>query len=147
MSDAILVASGLHRQLGFALRQASAAVWSDVVRTLEPFGLKPQTYATLLLIEASPGCKQQDVADALGIQRPNIVAMIDHMVEGGWIERQTNLHDRRSYALTLTASGQALLDKSRVAHSEHDARMVAMLGAEGSDALAQSCRVLAGLNI
>jgi len=146
MRNAVLVASGLDLQLGFALRQASTAVWNDVVRTLQPFGLKPQTYATLLLIEASPGCKQQDIADALGIQRPNIVAMIDRMVEAGWIERQTNEHDRRSYALTLTSTGQSLLDASRAAHSDHEARTQARIGADGCAELVRSCQSLIGLN-
>jgi DNA-binding MarR family transcriptional regulator len=145
MAESILVASGLHLQPGFALRQAYQAVWGDLVRTLEPFGLKPQTYATLLLIETAPGCKQQDIADALGIQRPNIVAMIDKMVEAGWIERQTNAHDRRSYALTLAPAGRTLLDTSRVAHGAHEARTRTMLGDDGCKALVRSCRKLARL--
>jgi DNA-binding MarR family transcriptional regulator len=145
MSEAILEASGLPLQLGFALRQAHVAVWADLVRTLEPFGLKPQTYATLLLVDAAPGCKQQDIADALGIQRPNIVAMIDRMVEAGWIDRQTNATDRRSYALTLAPAGRTLLDTSRVAHGAHEARTRTMLGDDGCKALVRSCRKLARL--
>ena len=130
MDRAFLEASGLHRQLGFVLRQAHYAVWQDLVRTLEPVGLKPQSYATLLLVEATPGCKQQDIADALDIQRPNIVALIDRLVAASLLQRKTNASDRRSYALSLTKAGVALLNKSRKAHDAHEARVEALLHQE-----------------
>jgi DNA-binding MarR family transcriptional regulator len=143
MANPFLVASGLHQQPGFILRQAYFAVWGDLIATLEPFGLKPQSYATLLIVETSPGCKQQDIADALGIQRPNIVAMIDKLVAAGWITRAVNPEDRRSYSLTLTAAGSALLETSRAAHSAHEARTLALLGDGGMSALLTSCTKLA----
>lgn len=142
-SNPFLVASGLHRQSGFVLRQASTAIWADLVVTLEPFGLKPQSYATLLIVAANPGCKQQDVADALAIQRPNMVALIDRLVASDWIARSVNAEDRRSYALTLTAAGATLLDASRVAHRAHEERVTALLGASALNALLASCEKLA----
>jgi DNA-binding MarR family transcriptional regulator len=145
MSTAFLEASGLHRQLGFVLRQAYTAVWQDLIRTLEPFGLKPQTYATLLLVEATPGCKQQDVADALDIQRPNIVALIDRLVEAGWLRRETNPSDRRSYALSLTEAGNKLLAESRAAHEVHEARTAALLENRDTRTLVAACARLAKL--
>jgi DNA-binding MarR family transcriptional regulator len=144
MSKAFLEASGLHEQLGFVLRQAYTAVWHDLIRTLEPFGLKPQTYATLLLVEATPGCKQQDVADALDIQRPNIVALIDKLVEAGWLRRETNATDRRSYALSLTDAGTQLLADSRAAHRDHEARTAALLDGKTAPVIA-ACASLSNL--
>ena len=146
MDRAFLEASGLHRQLGFALRQAHYAVWQDLVRTLEPFGLKPQSYAMLLLVEATPGCKQQDIADALDIQRPNIVALIDRLVEAGWLARGMNTRDRRSYALSLTKSGSQLLTESRVAHDAHERRISSILGGE-RDSIVETCLRLASLRL
>lgn len=139
MGNAFLEASGLPTQLGFVLRHAYTAVWQDLTRTLEPFGLKPQSYATLLLVEATPGCKQQDVADALDIQRPNIVALIDKLVEAGWLHRATNTVDRRSYALSLTDAGQALLAESRAAFHAHEARTAALLDPRETGALIAAC--------
>jgi DNA-binding MarR family transcriptional regulator len=145
MPNPFLVASGLHRQPGFVLRQAYFAVWGDLITTLEPFGLKPQTYATLLIVGSSPGCKQQDIADALGIQRPNIVAMIDKLVAAGWIARAVNPDDRRSYSLTLTDEGSALLEASRAAHAAHEARAMALLGEDGMGVLIAGSTKLARL--
>jgi DNA-binding MarR family transcriptional regulator len=144
MSSDFLEASGLRAQLGFVLRQASIAVWHDVCATLEPFGLKPQSYATLLLVNATPGCKQQDVADALDIQRPNMVALIDRLVDAGWLRRDTNAVDRRSYALALTDTGRKLLADSQKAHRAHEARIAALVGSD-SKALLDACARLAKL--
>lgn len=144
MTNAFLEASGLHRQLGFVLRQAYTAVWQDLIRTLKPFGLKPQSYATLLLVEATPGCKQQDVADALDIQRPNIVALIDELVEAGWLRRETNANDRRSYALSLTDAGTKLLADSRASHRDHEERTAALLGGKTAPVIA-ACASLSKL--
>jgi len=142
MGSDFLAASGLHQQLGFVLRQASIAVWHDLTRTLEPFGLKPQSYATLLLVGTRPGCKQQDIADALDIQRPNMVALIDRLVDAGWLRRDANAADRRSYALNLTGAGQKLLADSRAAHRAHEARIANLLDNEKSVELVAYCRRL-----
>ncbi len=142
MSSDFLRASGLHEQLGFVLRQASIAVWQDLARTLAPFGLKPQSYATLLLVGTTPGCKQQDVADALDIQRPNMVALVDRLVDAGWLRRDPNAADRRSYALNLTDAGQKLLADSQAAHRAHEARIVNLLDDEKSRELVEYCRRL-----
>lgn len=139
MSSDFLMATGLHEQLGFVLRQASIAVWQDLTRTLEPFGLKPQSYATLLLVGTTPGCKQQDVADALDIQRPNMVSLIDRLVDAGWLRRDANITDRRSYALNLTDAGQKLLVESHAAHCTHEARIARLIGSDASRALVDSC--------
>ncbi|UVO54396.1 MarR family winged helix-turn-helix transcriptional regulator [Sphingomonas sp. SUN039] len=123
-----LARSGLHQQIGFALRQASSAVWSDLVATLAPFDLRPQVYATLLIVEANAGCKQQDIADALGIHRPNLVALVDDLVARNLIERSVNAADRRSYSLVLTDEGKAHLDAARAAHKVHEGRIAKALG-------------------
>ena len=142
MANEFLVRSGLSDQPGFVMRQASLAVWNDLVKTLAKAGLKPQSYAALLIVDTSPGCKQQDIADALGIARPNLVALIDGLVERGLVERGVNAGDRRSYALTLTNSGRALLDSGRAAHRQHEARLADALTADEAKALLAAARKL-----
>ena len=142
MTNEFLVRSGLADQPGFVMRQASVAVWNDLVATLATVELKPQSYAALLIIHTSPGCKQQNIADALGIARPNLVALIDALVERGLVERGVNSEDRRSYALTLTDAGRALLDRGRAAHRLHEQRLSEVLSTEEAAALLASARKL-----
>jgi DNA-binding MarR family transcriptional regulator len=144
LTNEFLVRSGLADQPGFVMRQASLAVWNDLVTTLAAVELKPQSYAALLIVDTSPGCKQQDIADALGIARPNLVALIDALVERGLVDRGVNADDRRSYALTLTDAGRALLSKGRAAHGLHEARLAEALSAKEAAALLASARKLVG---
>jgi DNA-binding MarR family transcriptional regulator len=128
----LLTASGLADRFGFQLRMVQAAVWSDLVAALQPFGLRPSQYSVLLILRAAPGSRQQDIGEALGIQRPNLAAMIDGLEKRGLIRREINPADRRSHALSLTDEGVALLIKADAAHAVHEDRLAE--GMEGLDA-------------
>ncbi|MBA3895942.1 MAG: winged helix-turn-helix transcriptional regulator [Sphingomonadaceae bacterium] len=121
-------ATVLADQVGFSLRIAQIAVWNDLVATLAKHSLRPQQFAVLLIIRANPGCMQRNVATALGIQRPNIVAVIDGLVDRTLVELKVNPHDRRSHALFLGPAGVALLASSEAAHAEHIARVEQCVG-------------------
>ena len=108
----LLKAAGLADSVGFQLKLAQAAVWADLVAALAPFGLRPSHYSALLILRATPGSRQQDIGEALGIQRPNLVAMIDGLEKRGLLTRTVNPADRRSYALALTPDGAVLLDEA-----------------------------------
>lgn len=127
------------------MRTASVAVWNDVRRALETVELRPQTYATLLIVDANPGCKQQDIADALDIRRPNMAALVDGLVGRALIARAVNHEDRRSYSLSLTPAGRALLDRGRAAHREHEKRLSAVLECIDIDTLMAAAARLARL--
>lgn len=140
----LLAETGLADQLGFLLRFAHAAVWSDLIETLQPFGLRPAHYSALLIVRVAPGCRQQAIGDALGIQRPNLVAMIDGLVKRGVIRRDPHPDDRRSHALHLTSAGESLLVEAERAHGAHEARLMALLpNEEGRAVLGSALRRLA----
>jgi len=119
---------GLDAQVGFVLRLAQVAVFKDLIEALRPFSLRPTDFSVLLVIEATPGLKQQAVGEALSIQRPNLVTIIDQLEGRGLVKRGAAAGDRRSYALTLTAEGAALLAEAKVAHTAHSERVTAALG-------------------
>lgn len=127
-ADPRLQRTGLSDQIGFALRIAQTAVWADLVETLAPFSLRPQQYAALLIVGANDGCKQRDIAAALGIQRPNVVVLVDELATRGLVRRDIAPGDRRSYALSLSARGTALLSRVDPAHRRHLDRIHAAIG-------------------
>jgi DNA-binding MarR family transcriptional regulator len=142
--DALLAETGLSDRLGFALRFAQSAVWGDLVAAFEPFGLRPGHYSALLMLRARPGCRQQDIGEALRVQRPNLVTMIELLERRGLVARTVNPTDRRSYALHLTEAGAALLDAMDEAHRAHEARLAALLGPIAPAALLPGLRRLGG---
>uniref|UniRef100_B0SXU1 Transcriptional regulator, MarR family n=1 Tax=Caulobacter sp. (strain K31) TaxID=366602 RepID=B0SXU1_CAUSK len=118
---------GLETQVGFLLRLAQVAVFKDLIAALKPFDLRPTDFSVLLVIDASPGLKQQAVGEALRIQRPNLVTILDQLQARGLVRRGVVPGDRRSYALTLTLEGEALLAKAKAAHGRHDRKVSAAL--------------------
>ncbi len=50
------------------------------------------------------------LADWLTVSRPSITAMVDGLVERGWVERRDSPDDRRRVLHHLTADGRAALD-------------------------------------
>ena len=89
----------------------------------------PAHYSVMVLIAANPGLNQSEVAAALGIKRTNFVALIDNLERRGLARRAPTLADRRSYALFLTDAGSVLLDKLQALQREHEARVIARIGA------------------
>lgn len=139
----LLKAAGLADSVGFQLKLAQAAAWADLIAALAPFGLRPSHYSALLILRATPGSRQQDIGEALGIQRPNLVAMIDGLEKRGLLTRTVNPADRRSYALALTGAGSALLEEADAAHNAHEARLAERIG--DGDALLPALRRVTGL--
>jgi hypothetical protein len=67
--------SALTSIVGYPLRRAQLAVFEDFNRRFLALKLSPAQYSALVVIAANPGRKQSEIAGALGIQRPNFVAM------------------------------------------------------------------------
>lgn len=141
----LLKAARLHEQLGLVLRFAQAAVWEDLVAALEPFGLRPAHYATLAIAKAVPGCRQQEIGEALGIRRTNLVALIDDLQEAGLLLRRNHPEDRRSHALYLSAEGVRRLDAMERAHAKHVRRIEETLSPAERTCLMTALRKLARL--
>jgi len=78
---------------------------------LAPFGLRTGAFSTLALISANPGCSQNQLAKALGMDKSAVVAIIDDLEARGLASRMRGTQDRRRHELTLTAAGEALTER------------------------------------
>jgi DNA-binding MarR family transcriptional regulator len=127
--------SGLTGVVGYVLRRAQITVFEDFIRRFAALGLKPAQYSALLVIGENPGRKQSEIAAALGIQRPNFVAMLDELERRGLAERTRSATDRRSHALVLTEAGQRLLAVARAEQARHEEELGRVLGPGGRETL------------
>jgi DNA-binding MarR family transcriptional regulator len=121
--------------IGYVLRRAQLAVFQDFFKTFAPFDIRPAQFSVLNIIERNPGLTQSQVAEALGIKRTNFVGMLDALEARGLTERRPGSRDKRSYALYLTADGQALMRKLKPVLKAHESRMIAKIGEAGRDQL------------
>jgi DNA-binding MarR family transcriptional regulator len=137
--------SHLSAIVGYPLRRAQMALFEDFARRFAPLELTPAQYSTLSTIGDNPGRKQSEIAAALGILRPNFVAMMDELERRGLAERARSGADRRSNALALTPAGRALLTRARAVQDEQEAAINKLLGRGEREALVATLRKLAAL--
>src|SRR5689334_7688421 len=121
--------------IGYVLRRAQLAVFQDFFAAFAPLDIRPAQFSVLTVIERNPGLTQSQVAEALGIKRTNFVGMLDALEARGLTERRQAARDKRSYALYLTAEGNALMRKLKPVLKAHETRMVALVGEDGRDRL------------
>jgi DNA-binding MarR family transcriptional regulator len=67
----------LSELLGYSLKRAQLKVFEDFLRCVEPLQLTPAQFSVMLLLDKNPGRNQTEIANTLGILRPNFVAMLD----------------------------------------------------------------------
>ena len=127
--------SALTTIVGYPLRRAQLAVFDDFNRRFAALALSPAQFSTLALIGANPGRKQSEIAGALGIQRPNFVAMMDELERRGLAERLRTPADRRSRALALTPTGEALVARARRDQAEQETEIERLIGGTSRELL------------
>src|SRR5215471_9886024 len=116
----------LSELLGYLLKRAQLKVFEDFLNCVAPLQLTPAQFSVLLLVDKNPGRNQTEIANTLGILRPNFVAMLDALES----------RDRRSHNLLLTDKGRAVLARAKkLVASKHEARLNELLGPSNRAAL------------
>jgi DNA-binding MarR family transcriptional regulator len=122
-SGSRLAASDLAGSLGFLLRLANGVAMGQLAQRFEALGMRQSLYSVMLIIHENPGLKQQEVGQTLSIQQPNLVSLVNELVNQGLIQRTINADDRRSYSLVLTPAGRQRLAQANRAHAENERRL------------------------
>jgi DNA-binding MarR family transcriptional regulator len=113
----------LRESIGFQLRRVQLAVMGEAIATLAPLGLRPAQFSVLVLIDANPELPQSKLSAALGIRRPNFVAMLHELESRGLTRRCMSNGDRRVNTLALTAAGRRLLHRASELHAALESRL------------------------
>jgi DNA-binding MarR family transcriptional regulator len=113
--------------VGYRLRRAHSRMMADLLPVLTPLALRPVLVAMLSVIRANPGIIQMGLGTELGIQRANLVPLINELTGRKLIERRADPRDRRALTLHLTREGEALLDEAAALIGDHEERMLAKL--------------------
>ena len=126
-----------HR-VAFLLTQLGTRMHDRFAERLRPLGLHPRHYGMLGHLAAAEGSSQQALADALGIHRSAMVALVDDLEQRGLAERRRDPADRRAYTLHLTAEGRArLAELHAIAEDEEEVLLAPLDRDERRELVAQ----------
>lgn len=130
----------LLQSLTLTLLQAGR-VWRRAAdEVVTAYGLTEATALPLLLIGRLGGdLRQTALADALGVEGPSLVRLLDQLCEAGLVTRREDPTDRRAKVLHLTAEGQAC---AAAIEARFDALREAVFAHVGDDDLRAALRVL-----
>ncbi|WP_298725402.1 MarR family transcriptional regulator [uncultured Ferrovibrio sp.] len=117
---------------GYNLRIAQVAVFEDFARIVGRMAdrmgeLTPGRFSLLTLLKHNPGINQTDLSRAVGLDKSTLTPALDQLERNGLILRQRTAADRRTYALSLSEKGKALLDDLNAKVLQHERNIVASL--------------------
>jgi DNA-binding MarR family transcriptional regulator len=120
----------LETLVGYNARRAALAVISRFLEEMAVYDLRPVDFSTLSLITHNPGITSRQLCTTLGIQAPNIVAMVNGFEKRGLITRHAHPHDGRAFGLMLTPAGEELMDKAEKTASSLETQVSEKLSPE-----------------
>jgi MarR family transcriptional regulator for hemolysin len=94
---------------GFRLARITRRLRQAVDGELRAFGLTEATWRPLAYLgRLGEGIRQKELAQALGIEGPSLVRLLDGLERRGIIERREDEADRRARGIYLTPTGREL---------------------------------------
>lgn len=116
--------------IGYNLKRVLSLVQADLAQVLGGLELRAVSFSALAIVVRNPGINQTQLAEALKIERSNLVQLIDELSGRALLARTPVAGDRRRYALMPTTAGKALHAKADAAVVAHEAWVFSMLDAE-----------------
>ena len=102
-------AAFLQSLLGYNSRRASLAIIEQFHVDMASFDLRPVDFSVLSLIRHNPGTTSRQLCQALNILPPNMVIFLKNFEKRQLVDRAPHPYDGRAMGLTLTESGEALI--------------------------------------
>src|SRR4051794_41599221 len=95
--------------VGYLLTRASGLVVRATNAALADVGLRVRQYSVLVLADdAADGISQRDLAELLGLDPSQVVALVDELAAAGLVERRPSPTDRRAHAGAAPTPGGPL---------------------------------------
>lgn len=111
---------------------------------LAPFGIDGRELAVLAALAAHGPVSQQEISQALTIDRTTMVALVDGLTAKGLVARKPDPSDRRKNLVEATAQGRSVAERAGPAVDEVERRFLEPVAATDREALLRILRELTG---
>ncbi len=118
----------------------------ELERELAPLGLGPGRYLYLFGLYVSNGRRQQELANAIGIDKAAAARALSRLEQSGYIRRERDGRDGRAVRVYLTASGRKLRPRLEAAARDSIDTITAGLNPEERRELRRLLASMAGLS-
>jgi DNA-binding MarR family transcriptional regulator len=126
---------------GYLLRRAFVRV-VGVTRECIPPDAHVREVAVMAILAEQGAMSQRSLSDVTHVNRSLVVKLIDGLEERGWVVRDRDPDDRRSYRLRLTSDGTAALGELTADLDQGEALLTSGLSAAERRRLNRHLRVL-----
>lgn len=113
----------LRKFTSYSVRRTASVIYADINRSLKHLGLRMISFSVLTMVARNPHIRQANLAEALGMERPNLVAIVNELQNVGWVIRIPDPTDRRAYGLRITTAGRNVLSKATAEANAHEAKV------------------------
>jgi DNA-binding MarR family transcriptional regulator len=113
--------------IGYALKQASAALRTAMEESLDPLGIGMAQYNLLEQLRHAPALTSSDLARGAFVTRQSMHAVLHDLERRGLVAR-TGAGSGRARPVALTDDGRELADRASTAVAGVEDRMLAGLG-------------------
>jgi DNA-binding MarR family transcriptional regulator len=96
------------QKLGHSLAQAACWQSRYEADNLRQFNLSPRTLPFFLAIAHEEGISQKDLMNRLLTDKTRTTKAVNHLVESGYVRRQSNCEDNRIKGVFLTDKGREI---------------------------------------
>ncbi|WP_005038270.1 MarR family winged helix-turn-helix transcriptional regulator [Holophaga foetida] len=101
----------LFESFAFNLSRTSAAATAALYRRLAPFDITPVQWGILSGLKGKDGITPSELMGELERDLPSTIRVIWKLEEKGYVCRECNPSDRRSYIVRLTPEGHSLWER------------------------------------
>jgi DNA-binding MarR family transcriptional regulator len=118
------------RALALKLAAINRKLVQQFNQSAEAEGMSRAKWTLIAAVNRIPGATQREIASALDVTEVTAGRLIDRLCEDGYLERNENPEDRRSYKVYLTPAAHPVLERLGEIAGVHTGKALAGLSDE-----------------
>ena len=135
-------ANGVDQSVIHLLHRASQRASEIFAVETRDFDLTARQYAVITTVAAHEGLSQTDLVKMTGIDRSTLADVVQRLLKRGVIRRERTTRDGRTYSVTLSEDGRALLIAIKPLARRADKAVLSVLAREeGTSIIGQLARL------